>query len=85
MNYQIKLEKRARKFIEKLSKPEKIRILQAISKLPEGTDIKAVQGHSGYLRLRVGEYRIIYIQDNIELIVCIVDAGNRGQIYQRYR
>lgn len=60
MNYQIKLEKRARKFIEKLPQPEKVRILQAVSKLPEGTDIKPVQGHSGYLRLRVGEYNYIY-------------------------
>lgn len=33
---------------------------------------------------RVGEYRIIYTVDNGELLICIVDAGNRGQIYNRY-
>ena len=34
--------------------------------------------------LRVGDYRIIYTVDNGQLIVRVVDAGNRGQIYNRY-
>ena len=38
MNYEIVIEKRARKFIQKLPKPEKERILKAISKLPSGND-----------------------------------------------
>ena len=29
-------------------------------------------------------YRIIYTVDNGELVVCIIDAGNRGEIYRRY-
>ena len=31
-----------------------------------------------------GDYRIIYTVDNGQLIVRVVDAGNRGQIYNRY-
>ncbi|WP_333813455.1 type II toxin-antitoxin system RelE/ParE family toxin [Muricomes intestini] len=84
MNYEIVIEKRARKFIQKLPKPEKERILKAISKLPSGNDIKQLQGHVDFFRLRVGEYRIIYTQNHTELIICIVDAGNRGDIYKRY-
>ena len=30
------------------------------------------------------DVRIIYTVDNGELLICIVDAGNRGQIYNRY-
>lgn len=43
-----------------------------------------MKGHPGFLRLRVGDYRIIYTVDNGQLIVRVVDAGNRGQIYNRY-
>lgn len=84
MTYEIVIEKRARKFIEKLPKPEKERVLRTMSQLPKGTDIKPIQGHAEYLRLRVGEYRIIYTQNDMKLIICIVDAGNRGDIYKRY-
>ena len=49
-----------------------------------GEDIKPMKGHSGLLRLRVGEYRITYSVDNGELTVYVLGAGNRGQIYKRY-
>ena len=38
----------------------------------------------GFKRLRVGDYRIIYQIENDKLIVRVVDAGNRGQIYNYY-
>ena len=86
MKYTIIIEKLAEKFIVKLSKPEKERVLKAIYKLPEGNDIKQMRGNKskGMYRLRVGDYRIIYTVDNGRLIVCVVDAGNRGDIYKRY-
>lgn len=84
MIYNILIEKRARKFITKLPPADKSRILKAIANLPNGTDIKQVQGYSEYLRLRVGDYRIIYTQDDDKLIICVVDTGNRGDIYKRY-
>ena len=86
MKYRIVLEKPAEKFIVKLPQPEKERVLRAISKLPYEGDIKRLQGKKslGLLRLRVGDYRIIYTIDDGLLVVCVIDAGNRGQIYQRY-
>ena len=83
MKYQIVIEKRAQKFIHKLSKPDKERLLKAILNLPDG-DIKHMQGHDNYYRLRVGNYRVIYTINNGDLIICVVDAGNRGEIYKRY-
>lgn len=82
MKYQIIIEKRAKKFIEKQPKPQQVRILQAIQKLPEQGDIKSLKCHAGFYRLRVGDYRIIYIVDNEKLVVVVTDAGNRGQIYK---
>ena len=82
--YKISIKKKAKKFIDKLPMPDKKRVVEAIEQLPNGSDIKQMKGHSDLLRLRVGEYRIIYTVDNGELIVYVIDAGNRGQIYNKY-
>ena len=82
--YQIIIKKVAKKFIDRLPTNEKRRIVSAIERLPNGEDIKNLKGHDGLLRLRVGEYRIIYTVDHGELIVYVIDAGNRGQVYKRY-
>ena len=82
--YQIIIKKKAKKFIDRLPLNEKKRIVAAIELLPNGEDIKKLKGHNDLLRLRVGEYRIIYTVDHGELIVMVIDAGNRGEIYNRY-
>ena len=55
-----------------------------IGRLPGGEDINRLKGYDGLLRLRVGEYRIIYTVDSGKLVVYAIDAGNRGEIYKRY-
>ena len=82
--YRIIIKKKANKFIDRLPLNEKKRIVAAIELLPNGEDIKKLKGHNDLLRLRVGEYRIIYTVDHGELIVMVIDAGNRGEIYNRY-
>ena len=82
--YRIIIKKKAKKFIDRLPLDEKERIVAAIELLPNGEDIKKLKGHNDLLRLRVGEYRIIYTVDHGELIVMVIDAGNRGEIYNRY-
>ena len=86
MMYQIIIKKKAKKFIDKLPMNERRRVVDAIEKLPNGTDTKALHGekNAGRYRLRVGDYRIIYTVDHGELIVFVIDAGNRGQIYNAY-
>lgn len=82
--YKIVVKKPAKKFIDRLPMNEKRRVVAAIEQLPNGEDIKRLKGHDDLLRLRVGPYRIIYSVDNGQLIVYIIDAGNRGKIYKRY-
>ena len=82
--YRIVLKKSAKKFIDRLPRNEKARIVAAIEQLPNGEDIKQLKGHPGMYRLRVGEYRVIYTVDHGELVVYVIDAGPRGQIYNRY-
>ena len=82
--YRIVLKKPAKKFIDRLPLNEKRRIVAAIERLPNGEDIKRLKGYDGLFRLRVGDYRILYTVDHGKLVVCVVDAGNRGEIYKRY-
>lgn len=82
--YQIIMKKKAKKFIDKLPINEKKRVVSAIGQLPNGEDIKKLKGYENLLRLRVGNYRIIYTIDNGKLIVYVIDADNRGEIYKRY-
>ena len=82
--FSIVLKRRAKKIIDRLPRNEKVRIVSAIEKLPEGDDIKQLQGYDRIYRLRVGDYRILYTVNHAELIVIIIDAGSRGDIYKRY-
>ncbi len=83
MTYKISIDKKAQKFILKQPKRKQNLIYKAIYNLPLG-DVKPLEGYKGLNRLRVGDYRIIYTLDNGELLVCVVDIGNRGDIYKRY-
>lgn len=82
--YRIVLKKKAKKFIDDLPQNERRRVVSAIEQLPNGEDIKKLKGHADLLRLRVGDYRIIYSVDHGELVVYVIDVGSRGQIYNRY-
>ena len=83
MNYKIIILKTARKFIEKQTPQKQKHILQAIMNLPQG-DIKPLRGHNGIFRLRVNDVRIIYSIDNETITITVINAGNRGQIYNKY-
>ncbi|HHX60362.1 MAG TPA: type II toxin-antitoxin system RelE/ParE family toxin [Epulopiscium sp.] len=86
MKYDIIIEKLAEKFIIKLPRSEKERMLKALYKLPNGTDIKQLKGKKskGFYRLRIGDYRVIYTINNGKLLIHVIDVGNRGQIYNKY-
>ena len=82
---EIKYHKRAVKFINSLPPKERQRIKDVINKLitaPENCDIKSLEGYTDIYRLRIGQYRVIYTKDNV--ILFIIDVGNRGDIYKKY-
>lgn len=82
MKYQIFIMKPAQKFILKQPKSQQERLLKAINQLPDQGDVKPLAGHSGLYRLRVGDVRIIYTIENDVLIVRVLNAGNRGDVYK---
>ena len=82
--YRFIIKKPAKRFIDGLPVNERRRIVDAIERLPDSGDIKRLQGHDDLFRLRVGPYRVLYTVDNGEFVIYVVDAGSRGQVYNRY-
>lgn len=41
-----------------------------------------MQGYSGFYRLRVGDYRVIYTIIEDVLLIRVVEVGNRGDVYK---
>lgn len=82
MKYTIQFQKAAVKFLRKQDDKTRTRLMSAIARLPEGSDIKKLQGYELY-RLRVGSYRIIYSIDSIVMIISIENIDSRGGVYKR--
>lgn len=84
---EIKLDKKAQKFIESQDRPTKQRIKKAINGLteePPKGDIRMMQGYTdNRMRVRVEKYRIVfrYINESV-IILYIMDIDSRGDIYK---
>ncbi len=82
--YQVLINPSAEKQILKLAKEVRIKIADSITNLgtePRPKNSKKLKGREAY-RIRVGDYRVIYeIQDNI-LLVTVIAAGHRKDIYK---
>ena len=50
---------------------------------PRPPGVKALTGQRGWLRIRVGDYRIVYEVRDSELVVLVIQIGHRRQIYDR--
>lgn len=83
--YRIEFLRTARKELSKLPQDIQRRISEKIEQLkfnPYSSGVKALKNGGGRLRLRVGEYRIIYRLENDCLIIIIIKLGHRRNIYR---
>jgi mRNA interferase RelE/StbE len=83
--YRIELRPAAVRALRKLDPPIRRRVQGAIALLaqdPRPPAARALKGRPG-LRVRVGDYRVIYtIQDEV-LLVVVVTLGHRRDVYDR--
>lgn len=82
--YEVRLRKSVGKDLEPIPKRDVERIITAISALaddPRPPQSKKLSGQEKY-RLRCGAYRVLYeILDDV-LVVCVVKAGHRRDVYR---
>lgn len=83
------IKKKALKFLQSRSSTQKKIIKKKLNLLTENPvshsqlDIKKLKGDNDAYRLRIGRIRIIYRVKNDKLIILIISAGNRGDIYKQ--
>ncbi len=83
--YAIEFTRDARKTLKAMPRNMRELVLSKIDELavdPMGAqNVKKLVGRPGY-RLRVGDWRVLYTLDAGRLVVCVLDIGTRGGIYQ---
>ena len=84
--YEVELTARARKQYKALDPVIRDRIRRALLDLaddPAPSQVKALAGGGGLLRIRVGAWRVIYRAEHDQARVVIVDIGHRSTVYRR--
>ena len=82
--FSIELKSSARKSLEKLGVKDRLRVYAAIELLSENPHPPfsvRIKG-SEFLRVRVGDYRILYSINTGRLVILIIDIGHRREIYR---
>ena len=83
--YRIELTREALRALAKLDKPVRRRVQGAIDRLaddPHPAGMIALRGAPGAFRIRVGDYRVIYVLHDDLLLVVVIDIGHRRDVYR---
>ena len=85
MNFEILLHPRATRFLEKLEKPLKNRIVEQLKGLRDSPERKGERlMRSSFWRLREGDYRAIYEIDKDRKSVIVLFIGHRRDVYDDF-
>ena len=84
MTYSLQIKKSAAKALARISKNDRIRLIEAIDRLRKEPNAGGVlKGEfSGLRRLRVRSYRIIYEVIDDQLVVLVIRVGHRKNVYR---
>lgn len=86
MSYSVVIRSQARKKLQSLSRPDRVRIAEKIHQLGENPDNPALDTRQlegePYYRLRVGGWRVIYDRDDEVRVIAIEKIKPRGDAYK---
>jgi mRNA interferase RelE/StbE len=83
-DWQYVVLKPAQKYLERMQPNDQTRIIEALDRLviePEMLDVKPLKGRLE-LRLRVGKYRVLFIENREAQTYVITTIGSRGDVYK---
>jgi mRNA interferase RelE/StbE len=78
------LLKPAQKYLERMQPDDQIRVISALDSLITDLsvlDVKPLQGRPEF-RLRVGKYRILFVEDSENKVYVVTTIGSRGNVYK---
>jgi len=52
---------------------------------PRPRGVESLSGWPGYYRIRVGQYRVVYVIDDEARTVILTTAGHRRDVYERFK
>jgi len=88
----VKLSKQAHKYLKKLSGKEARQLatkIQALLSDPRPNDSAELKGNEakakGYLRVGIGEHRIIYRVAGSTLEITLIGRRNDGDVYKQFK
>ncbi|MPZ89851.1 MAG: type II toxin-antitoxin system RelE/ParE family toxin [Nitriliruptorales bacterium] len=88
MGYEVELETAAAKSLSRIPAGDRRRLTSKINALaadPRPDGCTKLSGFTNAWRVRVGNYRIVYIVDDTVRVVTITRIGKREDIYRRRR
>jgi mRNA interferase RelE/StbE len=84
--YRLEFTDAARRQLRKLPRQaaQRLRpVIDALADDPRPAGARALQGQPGVLRVRVGDYRILYTVEDDRLVVLVIRIGHRREVYDR--
>ena len=85
MPYAVEFLRTAEEELADLPKDVQRKILKRIESLqidPRPAGVEQLKGPEKFLRLRAGDYRVIYLIEGRQLLILIVKIGDRKDVYK---
>ena len=83
--YKVEFERSAKKELDRLDGPIRARVLRKIAALaddPRPPGVTRLVDADDLWRIRVGDYRILYVIEDGRLLVVVVRVAGRGKVYR---
>ena len=85
MSYRLILKRSAEKELLALPKTQAFKVKSAIAELgenPRPQGCKKMSGSADDYRIRIGNYRVIYSVNDVEVTVWVIKIGHRKDVYR---
>jgi mRNA interferase RelE/StbE len=87
VKYAFRWRERAVRQLKAIPQTAALAILRAMTPLGDDprrpdANVKKLAGYEDRYRLRVGDYRVIYVVTDAELVILVVGVGHRREIYR---
>jgi mRNA interferase RelE/StbE len=85
-SYSVEVKPPAQKELEALPSsvlPRVIQKMESLGNTPRPAGCKKLKGHRDQWRIRVGDWRVVYIIDDTAKLISITRIAHRREVYER--